>query len=514
VPAAEAAAASTPRALAAAFVGGIAYTVACPPHGFAFVAWLVPAILLIPCRGLKARSAALAGVVFALTMGVGVTGWAFHASLAYFDFNRASAAAFVVLVWLVYGGVPFALVLMAYARWAERLPAAARAPFAAWSWAAMEWLRTTLCTGMPWELLGHTQFRALWLVQVADLGGVYAVSFVLVLVSVALGELARDAARRPYAELGLGRRLGPVAALLVVVAAYGIRAQDAYERPTGATVNVAVVQGNVPNAYRWQRAHMERTLGTYVNLTETTRASSPDLIVWPENAVDFYLEREPMLRTQLARAAALAPAGLLIGSPRLAAATEARNSAQLLGADGTILGRYDKQHLVPFAESSLLPARGGSAADPVYAAGPRADPITTTVGRLGTMICYEVLFPGLVNDLVRRGAQVLVNLTNDSWLDAGDGAALEQHFSMTVFRAIETRRDLVRVAGSGASGFIGASGRIRATVRRDTAGVLVERIQLRAGLTPYVRAGDAWIALFGIVVAAGLRPRRAAEGAA
>jgi apolipoprotein N-acyltransferase len=497
----EAAAASTPRALAAAFVGGLAYTVACPPYGVALVAWLVPAILLIPCRGLTARSAALAGVVFALTMGVGVTGWAFHASLAYFDFNRASAAGFVLLVWLVYGGVPFGLLFGAYARWGARLPAAARAPFAAWSWAAMEWLRTTLCTGMPWELLGHTQFRALWLVQIADLGGVYAVSFVVVLVSVALGELARDAVRIPRAELCLGRRLGPVAALLLVVAAYGVRAQAAYERPGGATVNVAIVQGNVPNAFRWQRAHMERTLGTYVSLTETTRASAPDLIVWPENAVDFYLEREPLLRTQLARAAALAPAGLLIGSPRLAAATEARNSAQLLGADGAILGRYDKQHLVPFAESRLLPSRGGSATEP-------AEPITTTVGRLGTMICYEVLFPGLVSDLVRRGAQVLVNLTNDSWLDAGDGAALEQHFSMTVFRAIETRRDLVRVASGGASGFIDASGRIRATVRRDTAGALVEPIHLRAGLTPYVRAGDAWIALFGIVVVAGVRPRR------
>jgi apolipoprotein N-acyltransferase len=124
------------------------------------------------------------------------------------------------------------------------------------------------------------------------------------------------------------------------------------------------------------------------------------------------------------------------------------------------------------------------------------------------MICYEVLFPSLVRDLVQRGAQVLVNLSNDDWLDAGDGAALEQHFSMAVFRAIETRRDLVRVAGSGVSGFVDATGRVVATVPRETAGAHVERVRLRGELTPYVRWGDAWIALFGIVVLAGLRPRR------
>jgi apolipoprotein N-acyltransferase len=149
--------------------------------------------------------------------------------------------------------------------------------------------------------------------------------------------------------------------------------------------------------------------------------------------------------------------------------------------------------------------------EPVYGPGGSAEPLVTTVGRLGTMICYEVLFPDLVRDLVRRGAQVLVNVSNDSWLDAGSGAALEQHFSMTVFRAIETRRDLVRAAGSGASGFVDPFGRIGATVPRNTAGAVVGRVRLRDELTPYVRWGDAWIFLFGAVVAFDVfRQRRAA----
>jgi apolipoprotein N-acyltransferase len=497
--------APTARALATTAGAALAYTVACPPYTLSAAAWLIPGLLVAPCRGLTPARAALRGVVFALLMGFGVTGWAFHAALQYFDFNRLVAAGFVVCVWLLYGGIPFGLLLAAYARWSERVPAAARAPLGAWCWVAMEILRTTLFTGMPWEFLGHTQFRALWLVQVADLGGVHAVAFVMALVSVGVADLLLDACRS-RTGLEISRRLAPTAALLLATFAYGHVAQTRYSTPPRApTRKVALVQGNVPNAYRWQRSHMERTLGTYVSLTESTRAERPDLVIWPENAVDFYLEREPLLRKELAQAAALAPGGLLVGSPRLAGITEARNSAQLLAADGTVTARYDKQRLVPFAEASLFPA--AQAAEPVYGPGPTAEPLATPIGRLGTMICYEVTFPRLVNDLVRRGAQLLVNLSNDSWLDAGDGAAPDQHFSMAIFRAIETRRDLVRVAASGASGFVDAYGRIVATVPRGTARAIVAHVHLREGLTPYVRWGDTWVALFGIVIAVGLRRR-------
>jgi apolipoprotein N-acyltransferase len=365
---------------------------------------------------------------------------------------------------------------------------------------------------MPWELLGHTQYRALWLVQIADLGGVPAVSFVMTLASVAAAELIADARTVALPSLRPVRRLLPAAAMLVATFAYGVDARARYASGDEATtVTVAVVQGNIPNEYRWQRAHMERTLAAYAGLTRSTLGARPALVVWPENAVDFYLEREPMLRTQLAQVAASAPGGLLVGSPRLATETDARNSAQLLAADGTIRAVYDKQRLVPFAESTLFPSANADMQEPAYGPGPRAEPIASSVGRLGTMICYEVLFARLVNDLVRRGAQVLVNLSNDSWLDGGDGAAPEQHFSMAVLTAIETRRDLVRAAGSGASGFIDASGRVVARLPRNESGTLVERVRLRDELTPYVRWGDAWILATGIVLAAACAPAYSAR---
>ncbi len=498
----------TARAVMLAIGAACAYTIACPPHQSAWAAWLIPGLLLVPCRGLTPWRAVWVSLVFTLLMGIGVTGWAFHASLEYFAFSRVAAAAFVVGVWLVYGGIPFALLLGGYARWGARLALPARAIAAAWAWVAMELLRSTIFSGMPWELLSHTQFRALWLVQIADLGGAYAVSFVMALTSVTIAELIAD--RRALTGMALGRRLAPVVAMLVATLAYGRSAELRYggAAPPETTRTLAIVQGNVPNVFRWQRAHMERTLATYVGLTESTRREHPDLVVWPENAVDFYLEREPMLRQQMLRAAALAPGGLLVGSPRLVNAGEARNSAQLLRADGEIVAHYDKQRLVPFAESSVFPSRTAEAAEPTYRPGAAAEPLETAAGRLGAMICYEVVFPRLVRNLVRHGAQVLVNLTNDSWLDAGDGAAPDQHFSMATFRAVETRRDLVRIVGSGASGFIDAYGRVTATVPRNTAGALVGRVALRDELTPYVRFGDAWIAVLGVVVVIGARLRR------
>jgi apolipoprotein N-acyltransferase len=364
-----------------------------------------------------------------------------------------------------------------------------------------EWIRSTLGTGMPWELLGHTQFRHLALIQIADLGGVYAVSFVIALASVACAEL-----------LGEGRavrlrvccaRLALPAAVLFATGAYGAWARPHYAgQPEGAAARtVAVVQGNIPSAFRWKQAFFERMLATYARLSGDARREQPDVIVWPENAVNFYLNREPLLLAQLAPAASLAREGLLVGGPRLTDGGEARNAAYMVGPAGTILGTYDKQRLVPLAEYD--PRRRSDApraSEPVYTAGAEGQILDTGRTRIGAVICYEVLFPHLVRDLVRRGAEVLVNISNDSWLDGGDGAAPQQHFSMAVFRAIETRRFLVRAAATGVSGFVAPDGDTYASLGPHTAGTSVARVGVRAGRTVYVRWGECWIGLAGLLL--------------
>ena len=494
------------RAASLAGVTGAAllYTLACPPHEWSGAAWAVPGLLFVSTRRLRLVPAALSGALFAVLIGWGMTGWALNASLAYFAFNRLVAGAFVLGVWLLYGGIPYGLSVAGYGLAARRLPAACRAPFGAWVWVAGEALRTTLFTGMPWELLGHTQFRNLLVVQIADLGGVYAVSFLVALVSLSVAELVSEARASGRALL---RHLGPSLALLAVVLAYGLWSEHAYRGVAGPTRTIAVVQANIPNAFRWKRAFSERTLTTYSMLTRATEPATPDLIVWPENAVDLYLDREPMLRAELGAVAGLAREGLLMGAPRLGSDGRAHNSAYLLGPDGGVVGTYDKQRLVPFAEYDPFGSPSSGAEPAAYAPGPTTGPLATATMRLGTVICYEALFPRLVRQLVRQGAELLVNISNDSWLDGGDGAAPRQHFSMVIFRAIETRRYLVRASASGVSGFVGPYGDPFALVPSNTAGTAVASVVPLHGTTPYVRWGDSWIAVAGLLLAATfLRP--------
>ena len=481
------------RALGGGTLAASLYTLACPPYEFALAAWAVPALLLVPTRRVRWPWGFLWGALFSILMGYGVTGWAYHAALEYFAFNRLLSAAFSVTVWLVYGGIPYGIMLAAYARLAPTVPAWARGPLGAWLWLVAEWLRTALFTGMPWELLGHSQFRHLGLVQIADLGGVPAISFVIALASVCAAEVLVDRSAL--------RSLALPAVFLAATLAYGAAQRHRYGEPpeAGSGTTVAVVQGNIPNEFRWKRAFFEQTLVTYAGLTADL-ASPPDLIVWPENAVNFYVNREPMLLAQLGDVATLAREGLLVGGPRLTDENEARNSAYLIAPGGRILDTYDKQHLVPLAEYNPLGRPSSSPDEPVYGPGGDARPLRTDSMRVGTLICYEVLFPGLVRDLVRKGADVLVNISNDAWLDAGDGAARRQHFSMAVFRAIETRRFLVRAAATGVSGFIGPAGDLYATLPGDTQGASVGRVRAERGLTPYVRWGDTWVAISGALL--------------
>src|SRR6266478_2437515 len=235
-------------AVAGALAAAALYSLACPPHEWSLLAWLVPGLLLVAVRRLGIVRALACGALFGVAIGYGITGWAFHAALEYFAFNRPLTAGFVLAVWLFYSGVPNALLCAAYVGLAERIPGWAQGPLGAWLWVVMEWLRSTLGTGMPWELLGHTHFRHLTIVQIADLGGVYAVSFVMALASVAgaelLGEGRAMGRARPWRA-----RLALPAAVLLATCAYGAYTRRLYAAsPEGdAGRTVAVVQGNIPN---------------------------------------------------------------------------------------------------------------------------------------------------------------------------------------------------------------------------------------------------------------------------
>jgi apolipoprotein N-acyltransferase len=176
------------------------------------------------------------------------------------------------------------------------------------------------------------------------------------------------------------------------------------------------------------------------------------------------------------------------------------NSAWLVGADGAARGVYDKRRLVPFAEYAPVPRVPGLGwrFDAPGDYSPGAEPVVfPTPAPFGVLICYEAIYPWLARDLAGAGARFLVNVSNDAWF--GTSAGLEQHFAITVFRSVETRRALARATNTGVTALIGPSGRILARFPPDVRDAWIVDVPLRDGTTPYARAGD----VFGVLAAVG-----------
>jgi apolipoprotein N-acyltransferase len=365
-------------------------------------------------------------------------------------------------------------------------------------WVAGELARATLWSGLPWELLGHSQWRWIDLVQIADWGGVYALSYLVAAVNVAL-YLVLDAAAASVAPRLVVRAALPLVATLVLVVAslgYGrgrVAAEEARAAMPSATI--ALIQGNQPRAQTPSRVALDRAVMTYAALSRRAIADAhPDLVVWPEYAVADYPEGLPLVLQNLVALARETSAGLVFGGPRLERVEDhdrAFNAAHYLTPAGAHLA-YDKVRLVPFAEYRPVPfgTAFAAGAEAAFGTGTGATVFPSSVGGLGMLICYEVIFPDLVRARVRAGAELLVNISNDGWLDTAGLGAGAQHLSIAVFRAVETRRYLARAATSGISGFVDPVGRPFALTASGTRGITSGRVEARHELTPYVRYGD------------------------
>ena len=233
--------------------------------------------------------------------------------------------------------------------------------------------------------------------------------------------------------------------------------------------------------------------------THGIAGTPPDLVVWPEFAVNFYLDREQLLALQLGQFAQMAHAALLVGAPRLeetGITTHYYNSAYLFSARGHLTGVYDKMRLVPFAEYRPFALPGVVAHTPEapseFTAGERTTIFSLPKSTFGITICYEAAFPSFSRSLALKGAQVFVNISNDTWL-GGVAAAVEHHFAMVVLRAVENKRYLVRTATAGISSFVDPLGHVS---QRSTAPEAVIRGEVFPlhDTTVYTRYGD-WFAV-------------------
>jgi len=399
-----------------------------------------------------------------------------------------------------------------------------------------EWLRGAWpLGGLPWLYLGHTQSPVLHLCQVADLGGVYAVSFWVALINAWIAAAVLRRGSR------VQRNAGAATVLLVVIAVvgYGFYRFDQKTSRSGPTV--MVVQPNYPQSNSGEKGASELDiLAFHLQMTERELKRRPgvDLVVWSEtmmpplnaDAAEFaqslqtpywqaraqLLQRATQQLTELARlhhtdllVGATFETGWTINSKDIPTAADRRNSAFFYTPAGQSRLRYDKVHLVPFGE--YLPFK--STIPPLYrlflklspypedydytlTSGP-ADALTVFSIKPGwrfvTPICFEDIDAALVRKMLvspdgrSRRADFIVNITNDGWFKSNE---MPQHLQAAIFRSIENRVPTARSVNTGISGFIDALGRTSDLIPADSEGAAIATISLDDRTSFYTRFGD------------------------
>ncbi|GIX48803.1 MAG: apolipoprotein N-acyltransferase [Candidatus Tectimicrobiota bacterium] len=374
----------------------------------------------------------------------------------------------------------------------------------------------------PWYL-GVTQFRALPLIQSADLVGVHGITFLL-LAGSSFGTALLSRAVVPAAAR---RRMGlAFAGLFLLNLGYGLwQLARLPERLARApSLRLAVIQPNIGIGEKGRHDLRAQHLARQVAMSLDALAQHPALIVWPETMYPFSVSAQ-------AQRLALPPlpeehrtTHWLVGALTYAQRADQRqvfNSALLVGPDSRIVGRYDKQRLLAFGEyiplQRYLPFLRGISPTIGNLTPGAGGLVTLPQGiTLGPLICYEDILPALSRQAVRSGAQLLVNLTNDAWF--GDTRAPYLHRMLAAFRAIEHRVYLVRATNTGLTSIIDPLGREGAALPLFERGTLIASVQPLRLSTVYTRLGD-WFAQICSVAALVLPlwhrrrgvPRRAGE---
>lgn len=475
-----------------AVAGGLALYAAHPPLGWGWLGVLA----LVPLFALARDCARTARPVRA------GAGWGFLAGLAFLGpllywIAVVEAAALPLLVG--FQALALAVFTGGLAAWGDR-------PWrplvgVVW-WVAVEALRSQWpLGGFPWGVLGYTQADGGVLLDLARVFGVLGVSAACAGIAAAVeyalsslvGAVRGDTpGRAAVAAVGV--------ALLAVLGVVLVARSAPAPPPAGEdTLDLAAVQGNDLEDTRSLAQRRELAIAERMSALTVALAGSgprPDVVVWPENALDADPTggASPDVAAEVDAALdALDGTPLLAGLVRSAPQRDGTlNTMARLTPDGAVARSYAKRSLVPFGEYVPLrelvgwvPAleRAGN-----FVAGDQPVVFDLDGARVGTLICFENTFPGLARSLVEEGAEALVVSTNNA--SFGRTAASDQHIAFSQVRAVETGRWVVHAGISGKSTVIAPSGAAGPRTGLFEPAVIREDVPLVEGQTPFTRTGD------------------------
>ena len=361
-------------------------------------------------------------------------------------------------------------------------------------WVLLEAARTWFPAPFPWLMMGTAFWKIPYAKPLYEVGGVYGVSFWIVMMNVIIWMLIRNSR---------AARIRAGAVFVVVLLMPLILITTAGRDGSLTKLRVGVVQGNIQQEHKWDESIREDTLRTYLSLTDSAVKQGARLVVWPETAVPFYYQANQELAGRMREFSKSRNVHLVFGSP----------GYEVSGRDVLLYNRvyhlspnndeesYDKTMLVPFGEyvplarfmpfiDKLVPGEGE------FARGVWGGPFRTPVYS-GALVCYEISFPSLVRREVYDGSVMLINDTNDAWFGRSWGPY--QHLAISVVRARENRVPILRAANTGISAIIDRSGRIIESIPLNKRGIIVADIDIGGRQTLYTRYGD-WIVILSAAV--------------
>jgi apolipoprotein N-acyltransferase len=423
--------------------------------------------------------------------------------------------------WLItsihtYGGFPFPVALLALLLFSAGMaiypaifgallprlaPRPEMVPLAAPAlWVVTEWLRVHLFTGFAWNLSGYGWNNREAILQIADIGGIYLLSWLMLFPAAIMSLLW---VRRKNIKTVVVC-LGVIAVVLGLSAIYGTIRIDLNTKAQNSTrwvapLRVAMVQGNVSQNQKWDPDFRGESFFRYLNLSRSI-TEPVDLVIWPETAIAFFLQASPRAMEQISELSQLLGAPILTGAPMADKDGDGpwvfSNSAVILDESKNLNQRYNKHHLVPFGEyipfreympDSITKITAGTSD---FTSGTSATPLPWNRGNIGMLICYEVIFPEEVRKLAKTGVRWLVNITNDAWFGE---AAKPQHLAMARVRAIESHLPMVRVANTGISAAFDQFGHELGRIPPNEMGVITVELPRGNSKSLFSKAGDVWI---------------------
>jgi len=395
-------------------------------------------------------------------------------------------------------------------------------------WVFLEYLRSFVLTGFPWLFAGHTQYRWITFIQITDITGVYGISFIILFVNMVILALVNPHTNTlvcgvkerlrisPPAKAGWERKdiVGPLKTVgLIIVTGIIFIGTVLYGKNRLADLTVkegpriGIVQGNIEQSLKVDPTNAQDIYDKHFNLTtELLKASDkPDLVVWAETMFPFIIGLDEENMQGLRDTVVLCGVPMLIGALTVTESQDERrkydiyNSVYYLDSNGELLNRYDKSHLVPISEyvplrdTFVFPAirqiilalselrevygmldgtnfepfilRVDAERRPDVSGKVKRDDSMVTDYRYGVLICYESIFSELARESVKRGADFIVNISNDGWFK--NSSELEQILAISAFRAVENKTTFVRATNTGISAIIQPSGRIDILRNKD-----------------------------------------------